>query len=160
MLKRAKKFFTISIICILLGSLQIVFIPFVSYDGPVIRSIISYFISGCLWGFLIAGYIFLGISNRFRKISQTAHGYGKLRRYRLRPGLFNFNTSAEATFFGALTIISFISTVILSIFCAEKLFLASISASIFVFTFQMRCILNGRIYIDLKTLEARRKNDE
>lgn len=160
MLAKARKFFKISICCIFLSSLQIALIPFVSYGQSVKQNIISYAISSSLWGFLIAGYIFLSKTQYYCRIAQRRSGLGRLRRYRLNVGLLNLNTSLEADIFDGLAIISLVATILISIFWNEIKFAVSISAALFVFTFQMRCILNGRIYIDLKTLEARRSNNE
>ena len=160
MLGRAKRSFKLCVYCIFLGSLQIALIPFVSYGQSVNQNIISFAISGCLWVFHIAGYIFLRKTQYYRRIAQRRSGLGRLRRYTLNIGLLNFNTSLEAVIFDGLAILSLIATILTSIFWNETSFAVSISAAVFVFTFQMRCILNGRIYIDLKTLEVRRSNNE
>lgn len=160
MIEKAKRYFILSICCIFLSSLQIALIPLVSYGQSIRQNIISYAISGCLWGFLITGYIFLHKTQCYRRITQRRSGLGRLRRYRLRIGLLNFHTSLEADIFDGLAIFSLIATIVTSIFLSKAKFAVSISAALFVFTFQMRCILNGRIYIDLKTLEARRSNNE
>lgn len=160
MLAKASKFFKISICSIFLSSLQIALIPLVSYGQSVKQNIISYAISGSLWGFLIVGYIFLSKAQYYRRIAQRESGLSRLRRYRLNVGLLNFNTSLEADIFEGLAMVSLIATIITSIFWNKTRSAVSISAALFVFTFQMRCILNGRIYIDLKTLEARRSNNE
>lgn len=160
MLAKARNFFKISICCIFLSSLQIALIPLVSYGQSLKQNIISYAISGSLWGFLIAGYILLSKTQKYRRIAQRSSCIGRLRRYRLNIGLLNLNTSLEADIFDGLAIISLIATILTSIFWNETRFAVSISAASFVFAFQMRCILNGRIYIDLKTLEARRSNNE
>jgi len=160
MLAKAKKCFKLSICCIFLSSLQIALIPLVSYGQTVKQNIISFAISGSLWVFTIAGYVFLGKTQKYRRIAQRRSGIGRLRRYHLNVGLLNLNTSLEAVICDGFAILSFIATVLISIFWNEIKYAVSISAALFVFTFQMRCILNGRIYIDLKTLEARRSNNE
>lgn len=160
MIEKAKRCFKLSICCIFLSSLQVSLVPLVSYGKSIKQDIISYAISGCLWGFLIAGYILLRKTQFYRRISQQKSGIRKLRRYHLNVGLLNFNTSLEAAICDGLAIISFISLILTSIFWNDVKFAVSICAALFVFTFQMRCILNGRIYIDLKTLEARRSNNE
>lgn len=160
MLAKASRFFKISICCIFLSSLQIALIPLVSYGQSAKQNIMSYAISGSLWGFLITGYIFLSKTQYYRRIAQRRAGLRRLRQYRLNVGLLNFNTSIEADIFDGLAIISLIATILISIFWNEIRFAVSISAALFVLTFQMRCILNGRIYIDLKTLKARRSNNE
>lgn len=159
MIERAKKYFIISICCIFLGSLQIAMIPLVSYGVTIKQDVISYAISGCLWAFLIAGYICLAKAQKHRRIAQRRLGIGRLRRFRLNVGLLNFNTSLEAVVAEAISILSLISLIVVSIFWNETRFAVSINASIFVFAFQMRSILNGRIYIDLKILEARRSKN-
>lgn len=160
MMEKAKRCFYLSICCIFLSSLQISLIPLVSYGQSIRQNIISYTISGCLWGFLIAGYIFLRKTQYYRCIAQQKSGFRRLRKYHLNIGLLNFITSIEAAIFDGLAILSLIATILTSIFWNEVKFAVSICAALFVFTFQMRCILNGRIYIDLKTLEARRSNNE
>lgn len=160
MIDKAKRYFILSICCIFLSSLQIALIPFVSYGQSVRQNIISYAISGCLWVFLITGYIFLRKTQYYRRMAQRRYCLGRIRRYRLNVGLLNFNTSLEADLFDGLAILSLIAIILTSIFWNETRFAVSISAALFVFAFQMRCILNGRIYIDLKTLEARRSNNE
>ena len=160
MLAKAKRYFKLCVCSIFLGSLQIALIPLVSYGQSIKQNIISYAISGCLWFFHIVGYIFLRKTQYYRRIAQRRSSLGRLRRYTLNIGLLNFNTSLEAVIFDGLAILSLIATILTSIFWNETKFAVSISAALFVFTFQMRCILNGRIYIDLKTLEVRRSNNE
>lgn len=78
----------------------------------------------------------------------------------MRPGIFNVLTSIEASVFDVLSLASLIAFIVASIVCSEHKFALSVSAALFVFTFQMHCILNGKIYIDLKTLKARRSENE
>lgn len=155
-LNKARLFLNLALVSIFLSSLQIVWIPFVSYGETIRENITSYTISGCLWGFLITGYILLYKAQHYCRLAQQKSGIHRLRRYKLNVGIFNIFTSAEAFVFDIIAFISLLATVISSIFWQHIRFAIPVSAAIFVFTFQMHCILNGRIYINIKSLEARR----
>lgn len=159
-MKKAIWFFRMSICCFLLNSLQIALIPLVNYGGTLKQNIVSYAISGCLWGFTILGFVCLFRSQHYRRLSQQRNGYGRLRRYKMRPGIFNVLSCKEAAVFDALSLLLLIAFIVASIFFSDYRFALSITAALFAFTFQMRCILNGKIYIDLKTLKARRTENE
>lgn len=160
MLKKAERYFALSICFIFASSLQIVFVPLVMYGVSIERSVISFLISVCLWLFLIAGYICLLKTKTYCRITQRADGFGRFSKNKNNVGLLNFNSNVEANMFDVMAILSLIATIATSVFWNEVRFAVSISVALFVFTFQMRCILNGRIYIDLKTIESRRSKNE
>ena len=160
MLKKEKFCFIICICSILVSSVHIALVPFVAYGKSTKQDIISYIISGCLVGFFVLGHVLLRRTQHYRRIAQRKSGLGRLRRYYLRFGLFNFNTSPEALVFDILSILFLIATILVNVFWSDNVFAVSITVALFVFVFQMRCILNGKIYIDLKMLEARRSNNE
>ena len=135
MLEKAKRCFKLCVCSIFLGSLQIALIPLVSYGQSIKQNIISYAISGCLWIFHIAGYIFLRKTQYYRRIAQRRSGLGRLRRYPLNIGLLNFNTSLEAVICDGIAILSLIAIILTSIFWNDVKFAVSISAALFGFTF-------------------------
>lgn len=159
-MRKALLFFKMSICCFLLNSLVIAFIPFVNYGGSLKQNIISYAISVCLWGFTITGFVCLYRTQYYRRLSQRRNGFGRLRRYKLRPGILNVLTSKKAAVFDVLSLLLLVAFIVVSILLSDYKFALSIAAALFAFTFQMRCILNGKIYIDLKTLKARRYENE
>ena len=126
MLEKAKRCFKLCVCSIFLGSLQIALIPLVSYGQSIKQNIISYAISGCLWIFHIAGYIFLRKTQYYRRIAQRRSGLGRLRRYPLNIGLLNFNTSLEAVICDGIAILSLIAIILTSIFWNDVKFAVSI----------------------------------
>ena len=160
MIKKAKNYFSISIFCVFLNSLMIAFVPFVSYGDSTFKNIISYLISAGLWMFFILSWIFLAKTQKERIKAQRKLGYGKIRRSRLKVGMLNFNASFEGLISDVIVILSAIALIITSILWIDNQYVTSINVAILVFSIQMRCILNGRIYIDLKLLESRRLKNE
>lgn len=140
--------------------MMIALIPLVSYGDSPLKTIISYLISFGLWIFFILGWIFLAKTQKERIKAQRKAGYGRIRRSRLKVGMLNFNVTFEGLIFDVIVVLSVIALIITSILWTDIQYVTSINVAILVFSIQMRCILNGRIYIDLKLLESRRLKNE
>lgn len=159
-LNKAVLFLKLALISIFLSALQVVWVPFVSYGDSLWGNITSFTISGCLWVFFIAGYVLFYFSRHHFKLAHQKSGVRRLRRDKLKVGIFNLFTNLEAAVFDIVAIVSLIATIVTSIFLKSVPFAISTSAALFIFSIQMHCILNGKVYNDMRTLEARRMKNE
>lgn len=133
----------ISIVGFLLMSLTFLLMPL--NDTPPEEGInfFKIIVGLMFWLFLIVGVVTqIILLKKFKK-----HEKKKGKR---RIGLLSFLQNREAAIFDLLCFIGLIAVAYISIFTDGTMYFAYVSMTVFVFSFCMHCILNGKIYNTLK----------
>lgn len=152
-MNKLRKMLCLSVLFVFLGSLTILFMP-LSSGVPNVTNNVSVYITGFLfWMFFIIGYGLLFYTGKKIKKKKTNH---KKRRKAL-PGIFVFFSNKPATIFDLFSAVLFLLFIILLIAEVSNYF-PYVILTLLVFSFNMHCILNGKIYRAIKNENGREKN--
>lgn len=112
------------------------------------------------WVTLILAFVFTFIANRERRyfVIHKANGNLSMGRW---IGLLSFFSNVPASVADSVMIASFVLLVILYCAKATNMYVTFVMLALFVFSFNMHAMLNGRIYLSTKFKRVRReKNHE
>jgi MFS family permease len=150
--RKIKTLFMASICFIGFSSLSIAFIPYGDFNGNNNELIIAYMIGGAFWAGILAGYsLFIILNKKRKKLAEKQ----KMRSRPLR-GAFCFFQTRNGMVADITCGISLIASVILiSAAGSSWQWITFIIISVFLFSLQMHCILNGENYKYIKFQESR-----
>lgn len=152
--RKAKLFLKICIFLITVSSFMIMLVPFADYSGNTFKRVLTITICILFWGCLLSGYVIFFLTNKMRLDIRKRYRQQRMRHYRLRYGALNFFKNTEAMFFDAVLIASAIVLILLLIMKVQNDWLLAAVITLFIYSFQMHCILNGKIYIDIRLFKC------
>ncbi len=151
--KNMSNLLRISIAGFLLMSLTFLLMPLNSTAPEEGTDIFRIIVGVLFWLFLIIGIAAqIMLSKEFKKSEK--------KKAKRRIGLFSFLQNREAAVFDLLCLIGFIAIAFMVLFTDGTMYFAYICTSVFVFSFCMHCILNGKIYNTLKRKPNAKKKSE
>ena len=113
---------------------------FMTSDATAADRAGSIIIGIIFWLGLIAGIVLTVLLSK--KIKKTGFNEGKI-------GLIHFFSNPIAIVFDCLMILSLIGSVLIIVFKSEQL-IGYFVIALFIFSFEMHCILNGKNYLYIK----------
>jgi hypothetical protein len=139
-----------NIFCIAASSAMIAIIPLGDFNGNHTEMTIAYMIGAVFWGGVIVGGCLFSTLNRMRK--KTQWGWLLPKSQKTRIGAFTFFRNRAAVITDIICGLSFIASIVLMMIDVGWITFTIIS--VFVFTFQMHCILNGENFNYIVTLKS------
>lgn len=139
------------VVFLLIWSFSVLLMPIASVQKEL--TVFPMFISGgCFWIGLI-GTILMGV-----KINRFSKKIYKNKSYEIKKlGLICFFSNKKATITDIVMFVSVVCFIVIKI-CIDNIYLLFTSVSLFVFSFGMHCMLNGKNYIYLNN-KVRRENE-
>ena len=122
---------------------------FMTSDATTAGRVGSITIGIIFWLGLIAGVVFTILLSK--QIKATGIHKGKI-------GLITFFSNPIAIIFDCLMILSFIGSVLIVVFQSEQL-IGYFVIALFIFSFEMHCVLNGKNYLYIKQKKQEEKNN-
>lgn len=143
-----KKLLYVQIISFFISSLSLSLTSFVSYEDGVAKKVFSIIVGLLFWIGLVVGIIFIFIlKNKTKNCLENEKGVGLVR----------FFKNKFAICFDVAMIVWLIASIVLIAIQTES-FIGSVVIALFVFSFEMHCVFNGKIYKCL--METGGQNDE
>lgn len=151
-LKKARCLITISILCFFVTSIDFMLMPISDYiTGRSVRWVDI--ITGLLfWASLVIGITFCILYSKLCKEWYSNINTEKDVYKERKAGLFTFFSNPYAFLADLILIISFIAFIALMIFTDRTNFICYFVITLFVFSFIMHCILNGKSFYVQYTL--------
>lgn len=154
--RKIKHLFWFSAFFQFLMSVSILFMPAAVQIGQQDRKM-TVLIGLVFWISTITAYVLLGIANSERKWFLNRK-VGIDVKMNCRPGIAEFFTNVPATVADVAMILSFLLFVIVGFTNWKYEYISYILLFLFVFSLQMHCMFNGRIYKVTKFKRARRES--
>lgn len=134
-MSNSKKLILIQIISFFISSVSMCFMPLGSYYDGKLQKGIAMILGVIFWIFLIAGFV---LNIVIRKTDKDKNVKG-------RCGIIRLFQNKYAKIADVILIISFIVSVI-TIVSKSTIYLGAVVLFVFVFSFEMHCILNGKYF--------------
>lgn len=141
-----KKLLYFQIISYFVSSISLALTSFVSYEDSLMKKIISIIIGILFWAGLVVGIILIFVAKKQNENLSNAKGIGLISFFKNRPAIC----------FDVIMIVSLIISIVVIVIQSES-FIGSLIIALFVFSFEMHCILNGKTYNSLR--ETGEKNN-
>ena len=154
--RKIKRLFWFSAFFQFLMSASILLMPMAVQIGQQDKKM-TVLIGLMFWISMITAYVLLGIANSERKWF-LHRKVGIDAKMNCRPGIVEFFTNIPATVADVAMILSFLLFVIVGFTDWKYEYISYILLFIFVFSLQMHCMFNGRIYKVTKFKRARRES--
>jgi hypothetical protein len=133
---KQKKLLIVQIIMFLLSAISIALTSITTYDSTITRTVISIIIGSLFWlgiiGGILTGFV---LKNKIKPNLQN----GK------KIGIVCFFKNKYSAIFDVLMLVSFVISVIEIVAKSDSVF-AIIVIALFIFSFEMHCVLNGKIF--------------
>ena len=154
-LRRIKRLFWIAVVFLSLMAGSILLMPLATKIGEENRSILLG-VGLAFWLSMIAGYFFVYVANRERKwfIRKKLDGDVGMG---CRPGVITFFDNVLATVADVVMIASFLLLIGVSFTELKYEYISYVLLSLLIFSLNMHCLLNGRIYKVTKFKRTRRE---
>lgn len=157
-LVKIRRCFWSSVVLLLLMSASILFMPLVSDVGETNGG--AFVITGvAFWGFAIAGYAMLIVANieckRFLKNREKLSD-----KIKQRPGIAVFFANIPAVIADVTAIVSLLVFMIINFTEQKYGYISYLLLFILIFSLNMHCLFNGRIYKTTKIKRTRRVNSD
>lgn len=138
---------TLLIMCI--QFLMLFLIPVVNVYGTDFQRISSYIVATIFWSCLVIIIVLIfKTSGKRRLLEKNIENIRLKRKYRL--GIISFFKNQEAMIADLILFVSFVFSIVLIAFEINVDWLVYIMISLFFFTFNLHCLLNGKNYRYLK----------
>lgn len=147
-LNEKEKFILLQLLFFLVSSIDVLFIPLGSYGDTTAKKVLAVVIGIIFWLFLAAG-----VAMNFVIKARFGKDY-----FEGRFGLISFFKNKYAIIMDILMIITLIFSVYV-ISTKTSSYLGLIAISLFLFSFESHCVLNGK-YFNFKTIEEDIKNEK
>lgn len=155
--KKLKIWFYISITLLGISSSAILLVMFADFNGNQMQKAMGYLVGIIFWVGIIAGYtVFWKLNRELKKILKQHYR----RKRKSRIGLITFFSSLHGMIADIICGICFLVLTVLLITKNNAEWLTIIFISLFAFSLQMHCLLNGENFKHIKFLETRSKRHE
>lgn len=148
------------VISLAISSFSLLLVMFGDYNGNALNKAIAVLTGVLFWGFLIIGYVILGIISGHRKTYERKNradlGRKANRDANKRPGIICFFSNQKAIIADIVMIVSFIINLIFMFIPSVNQVVAVIFIAIFAFAVHMHCVLNG---VNFRYIAHISKND-
>ena len=139
-----KRGLLLSITCLVISSLIVIFIPYADIDGSAGQKLLSYALGIIFWVGLLSGWIILLWLNRNLKHQLICENK------KILPGVLRFFSNPLAV----ITDIGLLLSIVLNILTLSNLItnmvLSSLFAALLLVTFHLHYIVNGKVYMYFK----------
>ncbi|MBQ9516487.1 MAG: hypothetical protein IJR60_00220 [Eubacterium sp.] len=136
-LKSLKNYQIISIAAFFMSSLQPILMSSAGFDEEGTRRVLAYGSAILFWLFLAIGIVTQIIM--YIKLKGEIKG---------APGIFSFFKNSISAVFDVLCAVSLVANIVLMI-KSETDFIGYLAISVFIFSFEMHCVLNGRKFNEI-----------
>lgn len=131
-----KKLLYVQIISFLISSVSLSLTSFVSYEDGVVKKVFSIIVGLLFWIGLAVGIAFIFVlKSKTENCFENEKGVGLVR----------FFKNKFAICFDVAMIVWLIASIVVIAIQTES-FIGSVVVALFVFSFEMHCVLNGKIY--------------
>lgn len=154
--RKLNQYVFMSIVIACLQFVLIICISFVSIEGTMIQKTLAYIIAFLFWISIIFEIVLVRLSDKERR--KSGKRFYIRRKINQSPiGMFSFFKNKEAIVVDIIFIISIVSIVIIICMHAKASWIIISVVSIFILSFNLHCILNGRNYRYLKELKNKKE---
>lgn len=156
-INQIKRRYWVSVFSLFCHSATFLLMPFATNNAES-NKLLLLIIGLLFWISLIVGYFSLFVANKKRKyfINRKLGGNTSMD---CNIGLITFFSSVPATVFDSMMFASIIALIIIYFTGAINHYRTYVMISILVFSLNMHCLFNGRIYKITKYRRVRREND-
>lgn len=156
LLRRATIFLRTAIISGVLSSMSVAFIPLRRLVKSSVSECLLIIIASVFWGGLLLEQIFLWRAHELRGIMQEK-GVRLKRLAKARPGITTFRSNREATLADAGVILFAMLMLITSVVNMDANWSIPICLALFLASFHLHCIFNGKTYRYVKVIHRKKR---
>lgn len=133
-----------SIVCYLFMSVSFLLMPADIFSDKVYAENIVWFSGSCFWVFLLIGVILqIVLAVRYKKSAKN-------QKSECRVGIISFLKNPFGIAADIILVISIIGFVVSMIVTNSRGYICYIFISLLVFSFSTHCVLNGKVYCNIK----------
>lgn len=153
---RIKQLVWISVICLLITSASILFMPLANIKATQTNNISLIVVGGLFWVSLVVGYVLLVRANVLRRwFIQNRTNFET--RMNSRIGILTFFSNVPATIADTVLITSLVVITVIFFTALKDKYIVYILLSLLTFSLNMHGVFNGRIYKSTKFKRIRRE---
>lgn len=157
--KSFKRDLLVSLVCPFIGCISLYFVPFVDVTGNSLQTVGAYSIALIFWGSIIIEIFFSYQCTKTRKAMEDRLFMLKSPHYS-HPGVISFFKNREAFIADIILFASAILVAALLWRQAKTGWMILVGVSLFLLSFNMHCLLNGRNYRYYKALKDKSREEK